>query len=121
MPLKKKMLNKIYVFVQSFFFSYLFKDIKFIFLKLFKNKNIIVIRNINLYLPKKIKKFSVVRSPTTSKLSKEQFEFRLFKSCLIFNLKTYLDFILFRKVFMNLVLKYSYFKFTTYSDLKYGN
>lgn len=120
MVLQKKIINKLYIFVQSFFFGYLFKDIKFLFLQISKNKKNLNTKNKNFYLPKKVKKFSVVRSPTTSKLSKEQFEFRFFKVCLIFNFRTYLDFIALKKTITNLILKYSYFKFSTYSNLDYG-
>lgn len=119
MFLKINSINKIYVFVQSFFFGYLFKDIKLIFLKLLKNKDVEEFINTNLFLPKKVKKFSVVRSPTTSKLSKEQFEFRFFKVCLIFNFVNYIDFLIFKNLILSLVLRYSYFKFTSYSQLKY--
>jgi ribosomal protein S10 len=58
------------------------RDIKglFIFLKqkkvMFKTKKI-------LFLPSKIKKFSVVRSPFVSKLDKEQFEIKIHKVLLI--------------------------------------
>jgi len=114
MLFKQSVLYKIYIFIQSFFFSYLFKDIKYLFLQVFKNTDISFIQNINFFLPKKVKKFSVVRSPTTSKLSKEQFEFRFFKVCLIFTFFRHLDFLIFQKAILSLNLNYSYFKFTSY-------
>jgi hypothetical protein len=121
MPLINPLENKVYVLIQSFFFGYLFKDIKYLFLMAFRKGKKLDMSNKNFYLPKKVKKFSVVRSPTMSKLSKEQFEFRFFKVCLMFSFSTYLDFLVFKSSIMYFDLKYSYFKFSTYSNLNYDN
>jgi ribosomal protein S10 len=105
--------NNIYIHIKSFIFSYLFKDIKHIFLELIKSSSINSIINSNLYLPKRVKKFSVVRSPTMSKLSKEQFEIKFYKVCLMFKFKYYLDYVLLKNYIYKINLKYSYFKFTS--------
>lgn len=110
------MLNKTFnykflLILQSFLFRYIFKDIKFIFISLVRDINLKEFKSINFFLPKKIKKFSVVRSPTMSKLSKEQFEFRFFKAYLIFKLSTHLDLLLFNSFFFNIGLNFSYLKF----------
>jgi hypothetical protein len=121
MPIKLNLLNRIHLFVKSFLFGYLFKDIKLIFLELLRNSDslgILGITNTNFFLPKRVKKFSVVRSPTTSKLSKEQFEFCFFKACLLFNFTRHVDFLIVKSLVFNLDLKYSYFKFSSYSNLK---
>jgi hypothetical protein len=121
MAIKLNVLSRLHLFVQSFLFIYLFKDIKLIFLELLRNRDslgVLDITNTNFFLPKKVKKFSVVRSPTTSKLSKEQFEFCFFKACLLFNFTQHIDFLIFKSLVFNLDLKYSYFKFSCYSDLK---
>ena len=70
--------NFIIIFlVKNFFLGLLLKDIKLYFNSLFFffgfTKYSIVI------LPIKIKKFTVVRSPFVSKLSREQFEIRTYK------------------------------------------
>jgi len=68
-------------------------------------------------MPKKIKKFSVVRSPTMSKLSKEQFEFRFYKINLILSIKNFLDFLFIYKLLFKIDLKFSYFKCTFIKDI----
>lgn len=98
--------------LKVFFFGYLFKDIKSIFLYLIKTLNVVELNNTNFFLPKKVKKFSVVRSPTTSKSSKEQFEFKFFKACLIFTFSNYINFLMFKTNILRLNLKHSYFKFS---------
>jgi ribosomal protein S10 len=107
---KQEFNNQLRVLIKSFLSAYLLKDIKFIFLNIGRNycKRII---NINIFLPTKIKKFSVVRSPTTSKLSKEQFEFRFFKSCLGFTCKHYLDFLWLKQVILSIHVSRSYLNF----------
>jgi hypothetical protein len=112
--LKKTHKKSCFLILQSFLFRYLFKDIKILFLYLIKNVNKLGIKNSNFFLPKKIKKFSVVRSPTMSKLSKEQFEFRFYKVYLIFNLESYLDLIGLKNSFLRLNFNYSYVRFSCF-------
>lgn len=54
------------------------RDIKGLFLFLEQNKIQFRTKKI-LFLPSKIKKFSVVKSPFVSKLDKEQFEIKIYK------------------------------------------
>jgi len=49
-----------------------------------KNREISINR---VFLPKKIKKITVIRSPHIDKKSREQFEIRRYKNILIFNIK----------------------------------
>lgn len=112
--LKKFYINKLFIILKSFLFRYLFKDIKAVFLFITKYINSFDLKNINIFLPKKIKKFSVVRSPTMSKLSKEQFEFRFYKAYLIFILFNHLDCLSIKSFFIYLDLNYSYLKYKTF-------
>jgi hypothetical protein len=121
MLIKKKLFNKLCIYIYSFFFKYLFKDIKFLFLQLLKNKDLILEDNVNIFLPKKIKKFSVVRSPTMSKLSKEQFEFRFFKGYLVFNFSQDLTFFIFKNKLLDITIKNSYLKYKYISNYNYLN
>lgn len=99
---------KFYLYLKTFFSRYLLKDLKFFYFYLFSLK--IFNSCVNIYMPKTIKKFSVVRSPTMSKLSKEQFEFRFYKVNIIFNVKNKLDYLYIYKLLFNINFKFSYFK-----------
>lgn len=99
---------KIYLHIKSFFNHYLKRDLNTLFIFLKKNK-LNLLSNKVIYLPTSIKKFSVVRSPFVSKLSKEQFEIRVYKCLVIF----YSDNYLFIKFFRNKKLinfNFSYYK-----------
>ena len=67
-----------FLFIKNFFFKLLLKDIKNCFNNLFVFFNFT--RYNTLTLPIKVKKFTVVRSPFVSKLSREQFEIRTYKN-----------------------------------------
>jgi ribosomal protein S10 len=83
--------SSIYVHLKSFFFKHLIKDIKQVHLNMWCCSFLFgQIDNI-IYLPKRIKKFSVVRSPTMSKLSKEQFEVTIHKVCIMYKYRTSLS------------------------------
>jgi ribosomal protein S10 len=58
------------------------RDIKGLFIFLQQNKVTFKTKKI-LFLPSKIKKFSVVKSPFVSKLDKEQFEIKIHKVLII--------------------------------------
>jgi ribosomal protein S10 len=99
---------KIYLHIKSFLHYYLKRDLKKFLFFLKKNKFNLLYNKI-IYLPISIKKFSVVRSPFVSKLSKEQFEIRIYKILVIF----YTDDILFMKFFIDKKLinfEFSYYK-----------
>ena len=98
--LEKIYLTKFFLSLQSFLFRYLFKDLKLVYLLFIKHLNSLDYKTLNIFLPKKVKKFSVVRSPTMSKASKEQFEFRFYKVYLIFNFYNRLDFLLYNFFFL---------------------
>ena len=106
--IKKK--YKIYLHIRSFFNYYLKRDLKSLFFFLHKNKLIFFKRRI-IYLPSRLKKFSVVRSPFVSKLSKEQFEIKIYRIVIILDYNTNL-FSRFARdcCWNNLHLKFSYFK-----------
>jgi ribosomal protein S10 len=87
---------KIYLHIKSFFHYYLKRDLNNFLFFLKKNKFNLLSSKI-IYLPTTIKKFSVVRSPFVSKLSKEQFEIRIYKILVIF----YTNDVLFMKFFSN--------------------
>lgn len=77
---KNKLLNRVYLKMKGFFLPHINKDLKIFnvycyknFVRYFYNKSYII------YLPIQIKKYTVVRSPFVSKLSKEQFEIRTYK------------------------------------------
>ena len=67
-----------FFFIKNFFFKLLLKDVKYYFNNLFLFVGFIDYNIIT--LPIKVKKFTVVRSPFVSKLSREQFEIRTYKS-----------------------------------------
>jgi ribosomal protein S10 len=69
---------KIYIYIKSFHYNYMVRDVKALFLFLKQNKTKFETKKF-LFLPSKIKKFSVVKSPFVSKLSKEQFEIKIHK------------------------------------------
>jgi ribosomal protein S10 len=73
---------KIYLHIRSFFNYYLKRDLKVIFLFL-KINNLTFFKRRVIYLPSSLKKFSVVRSPFVSKLSKEQFEIKVYRILII--------------------------------------
>ena len=61
------------------FYTHLYSNcLKFFFLKSFQEKKIFKIGII--FLPKKIKKYTLNRSPHVNKKSREQFETRIYKS-----------------------------------------
>ena len=67
-----------FFFIKNFFFKLLLKDIRRCFNNLFL---FFYFTDYNaLTLPIKVKKFTVVRSPFVSKLSREQFEIRTYKN-----------------------------------------
>jgi ribosomal protein S10 len=70
------------IIVKAFFLSYLKRDLNLI--KLFQKKNKVRVNVKKIYLPLRIKKFSVVRSPFVSKLSKEQYEVRIYRVVCLF-------------------------------------
>lgn len=106
--------NTIYFIIKSFLFAYLLKDIKLTLFKLFR-LNIYYTKYSLIFIPIKIKKFSVVRSPTMSKLSKEQFETRQYKVCIAFATLNKTSFFLIKKALTNLNLKQSYSLLKTYN------
>jgi hypothetical protein len=91
---------------------FLVKDIMHIYLYIFRHKYFKFLQIHNVYLPKSIKKFSVVRSPTMSKLSKEQFETRIFKVCILIDITTSIDFLLLKKILEKGAAKFSYMRCT---------
>lgn len=105
--------NTIYFVIKSFLFSYLLKDIKLTLGNLFR-LNLYLNKYTLIFIPISVKKFSVVRSPTMSKLSKEQFETRQYKVCILFNTVNKTSFFLIKKNIMNLDLNYSYAVLKTY-------
>lgn len=104
--------SDIYIYIKSFFFKHLYRDIKQLYFLLFKY-DCFIFKSFNnkvIHLPKKIKKFSVVRSPTMSKLSKEQFQIVLHKVCFIFSYYN-LGILKISTFFMpKIKLKHSYFR-----------
>lgn len=100
--------NKILFILKSFLFKYLYKDLKKLLFFTYK-ANMFFYKYTIIFMPIKIKKFSVVRSPTMSKLSKEQFEVREYKVVIIFNTINKLSFILMEPFLSKINLKHSYF------------
>ena len=99
---------KVFVYLKSFYYNYLVRDLKNLFIFLKKNKLDFLTKKI-IYLPSKIKKFSVVKSPFVSKLDKEQFEIRIYKVLIIWYLHNNLLVKFFRtKKLFN--MDHSYFK-----------
>jgi|GEM_PF-5038007 ribosomal protein S10 len=78
---------KIYLHIRSFFNYYLKRDLKATLLFLKKN-NLNFFKRSVIYLPSSLKKFSVVRSPFVSKLSKEQFEIKVYRILIILDYDT---------------------------------
>jgi small subunit ribosomal protein S10 len=110
---------KIYLHIKSFFHYYLKRDLNDFLFFLKKNQFNLLSSKI-IYLPTTVKKFSVVRSPFVSKLSKEQFEIRIYKILVIF----YTDDVLFMNFFSNkniINFDFSYYKLRHFciSCLKY--
>ena len=102
--------NLIYLLLKSFLFNYVFKDLKYILITCFQNRiNSTYSLNI-IFLPKRIKKFSVVRSPTMSKLSKEQFEFITYKLCLLVEIHKDLLYIFYKSQLLKTELAFSYLR-----------
>ena len=65
--------------------------------------NILQIKNTKeFFLPKKIKKFTVIRSPHIDKKSREQFEMRRFKKLLILKIDNQNTTLLFLEILKNL-------------------
>jgi ribosomal protein S10 len=73
---------KIYIYIKSFYYNYLVREIKGFLISVKQNKIGFKTKKI-LFLPSKIKKFSVVKSPFVSKLDKEQFEIKIHKVLII--------------------------------------
>jgi ribosomal protein S10 len=73
---------KIYIYIKSFYYNYMVRGIKSLFIVLKKNKIEFKAKKI-LFLPSKIKKFSVVKSPFVSKLDMEQFEIKTHKVLIV--------------------------------------
>ena len=74
-----------YFFIKSFFFKHIINELSLFFysFKLYSKYKIVS-------FPYKVKKFTVVKSPFVSKLSREQFEIRTYKSLLIiYNIESY--------------------------------
>ena len=90
------------------------RDLFNIYFFLKKNK-LYFSKKIVIYLPITIRKFSVVRSPFVSKLSKEQFEIRIYRSLIILSSENNLFIDYFKnKIIINLDFSYyrlSYFYF----------
>ena len=109
---------KIYFYIKSFYFYYLQRDLKSLFNYLKKNNLFFLKKNL-IYLPILIKKFSVVKSPFVSKLSKEQFEIRVHKLIIIFffSNELLLEFLKKSKI-LYIDLKYSYIKIVYYFYIK---
>lgn len=106
-----KVKYKVYYIIKSFIYICLYRDIKNLFLYLALNFLSLNYKINIIYLPQSIKKFSVVRSPTMSKLSKEQFEIRVNRVCLIFYFVKKLDLHIFFNLLYKLKLNYSFFKY----------
>jgi len=104
--------NKILFTLKSFLFKYLHKDLNKLLLFTYKI-NMLFYKYTTIFMPVKIKKFSVVRSPTMSKLSKEQFEIREYKAVIIFNTINKLSFIIMEPFLLSINLNHSYFSIKT--------
>jgi ribosomal protein S10 len=103
---------KIYIYIKSFYYNYIIRDIKALFIFLKQNKINFLTKKI-LFLPSNIKKFSVVKSPFVSKLDKEQFEIQIHKVLII----CYLNNNLFIKFFRDkklINIKNVYYKLSFY-------
>lgn len=110
--LKKKF--RIYIYLKSFSLKYILRDIKALFFYLIRAKLIFLDKKL-IYLPCRIKKFSVVKSPFVSKLSKEQLELRIYKIILILKMDNNLLIEFFRSInWLKASLKHSYYKLVVY-------
>jgi ribosomal protein S10 len=96
---------KICIYIKSFFYKYLFRDLKLLSIFLV-NGRFFINRNKIIFLPLRVKKFSVVRSPFVSKLSKEQFEIRVYKAFCSISVNNFF----FHNFFNFYKIKYSYYK-----------
>jgi ribosomal protein S10 len=101
---------KIYIYIKSFYYNYMVRRIKNLFIFLKKNKMEFKTKKI-LFLPSKIKKFSVVKSPFVSKLDMEQFEVKIHKVILICDLNN-IFFIQFLRKKKLIKIKNIYYKLT---------
>lgn len=101
---------KLFILIRSLLLNLLYRDLKYLFLFL-QRATFQFSLDKYIYLPKKVKKFSVVRAPTTSKLSKEQLEIRFNKICLIFCYQKFLYFYLVKRSLVKFSLKYSFLKY----------
>jgi ribosomal protein S10 len=112
--LKKNKQIKLYLHIKSFYYYYLERDLFNIYF-FFKKNKLYFSKKIIIYLPTTIRKFSVVRSPFVSKLSKEQFEIRIYRSLIILSSENNLFMDYFKnKIIINLDFSYyrlSYFYF----------
>lgn len=106
---------KLYIHIKSFYYYYLERDLFNINL-FFKKKSMFFKKKYIIYLPITIKKFSVVRSPFVSKLSKEQFEIRTYRSLLILTSDNSL-FINYFKNKVQINLDFSYYRLTFFFNL----
>lgn len=71
----------LYIYVKSFFFKFVSLDLLKYLNNFYKIK--ILFSYTVVALPNKVNKFTVVRSPFVSKLSREQFELKTYKNILI--------------------------------------
>jgi ribosomal protein S10 len=99
-------------YLKSFFFKHLFKDIKQLHLNIVRCNFFFGELSSTTYLPRRIKKFSIVRSPTMSKLSKEQFEVVIHKVCIMYNYKRISVNQVVNNFFYSFSLKHSYLRIT---------
>lgn len=113
-----KVKYKVYYIIKSFLLLCLYRDIKKLFFFLAINFLSLSYNVSIIYLPQRIKKFSVVRSPTMSKLSKEQFEIRVNRVCLIFSFIKKIDCYVFFNLLSQLKLNYSFFKYQLVIDYR---
>lgn len=93
---------------KSFHLKYFFIEFNFFFYILFK----LNLKPINIFifnLPKKIKKFCIVRSPFVSKKSKEFFKLEFFFLVLYFEFKKVLYYIFYKKKIINILILYYFY------------
>ena len=94
----------------SFYLKYFFIEFNFFFYLLFKF-NLKPINIVLIYLPKKIKKFNVLRSPFVSKLSKEHFKIENFSFIFFIKFFKLLFYIFYKKKLLSILnLYYFYIK-----------
>lgn len=98
--LKLKSLHLKYFFIECTCFIYLLYNFNFKLLKI-----------VILHLPKKVKKFCVIRSPFVSKTSKEHFKLEFFNFLLLLEFLNIIFYIFYKKKLLSfLILYYFYIK-----------